>query len=236
MSVLIGVHPGGKAKFAVCGLFWNGKLPATVFHSRSHSGVDDVLSDIVGMVGEWSSLDAIAIDAPLSWSGSPSGWRGCDLQVRRSLPAWLPKVWVRPPNTLPGAIAVQGPALTWALAREVKLGQIPEHTVVETNPRLSLAYAVSDLRHAVLGYRARGESEAAVAGHIADLTRRFVDTGVVRVETDPPRTPEELDALVCALVALAKHEPDSGLLIGEWMGGDIRPVGRRQVAILRALP
>jgi hypothetical protein len=236
MSVLIGVHPGGRMKFAVCALFWSGKLPVSVFRARSYSGVDDVLADIVGVQGEWGSLAGIAIDAPLTWSGAPSGWRACDLALRNGLPSWVPKTWIRPPTTIPGAISVQGPALGWALAQEIKNGQLPEHGLVETNPRLSLACIASDLRDAVLGYRSRDISDDEVAAHIKRLVGRLEETGIIRIDAEPPSTPDELDALACAVVALARAYPDSGLLLGEWQGGDIRPIGRRPVAILRGLP
>lgn len=234
-SVLIGVHPGGKLKFAVCALYWNGKLPVSVFRARSYSGVDDVLADIVGVQGEWGSLAGIAIDAPLTWSGAPSGWRNCDLTLRRALPSWVPKTWIRPPTTIPGSTAVQGPALGWALAQEIKNGQLPEHGLVETNPRLSLAAVGSDLKEAVLAYRGRGDA-ASVANAIETLVGRFEETGIARIEEEPPKTADELDAFVCALVALGRAHPESGLVLTELKGGDIRPIGRRPVAILRGLP
>lgn len=236
MSVLIGVHPGGRMKFAVCALFWNGRLPVSLFRARSYSGVDDVLADIVGVQGEWGSLAGIAIDAPLTWSGAPSGWRACDLNLRQTLPSWVPKTWIRPPTTIPGATAVQGPALGWALAQEIKNGQLPEHGLVETNPRLSLASIASDLREAVLGYRGRDATPESTAAHIKRLVERLEETGIIRIEEEPPKTPDELDALACAVVALARAYPETGLVLGEWQGGDIRPIGRRQVAILRGLP
>lgn len=237
MSVLIGVHPGGRMKFAVSALFWSGKLPVSVFRARSYSGVDDVLADIVGVQGEWGSLAGIAIDAPLTWSGAPSGWRACDLELRKNMPSWVPKTWIRPPTTIPGAISVQGPALGWALAQEIRNGQLPEHSLVETNPRLSLASIASDLREAVLGYRGRDVSDEQVDAHIKRLVGRLEEAGIVRIEeASAPKTPDELDALACAVVALGRAFPDSGLVLGEWQGGEIRPIGRRQVAILRGLP
>ena len=50
------------------------------------------------------------------------------------------------------------------------------------------------------------------------------------------KTSDELDALVCAMVALGLAVPDSGLVITDYPGGDIRPVGKRSVAILQAFP
>ena len=236
-SVLIGVHPGGKLKFAVCALYWNGKLPVSVFRARSYSSVDDVLADIVGIQGEWGSLAGIAIDAPLTWSGAPSGWRTCDLKLRQDMPRWVPKTWIRPPTTIPGASSVQGPALGWALAQEIKIGTLPEHGLVETNPRLSLAAVASDLKEAVLGYRSRTGNPESVANAIKVLANRFEETGVVMFEEGaPPKTPDELDAFVCALVALGRAHPDCGLVLSDWHGGEIRPIGRRHVALLKGLP
>lgn len=236
MSVVIGVHPGGKNKFAVCALFWNGRPPASLFRSRSYSGVDEVLADIVGTYGEWGDLKSVAIDAPLTWAGSHSGWRPCDLALRKALPKWAPRTWIRPPNTLPGAISVQGPALAWALAHEIKRAQLPEHSLVETHPRLALSHIASDLQAAVLGYRNRDLKPARLRAHLTRLTQRIVDAGIVRMETEPPQTADELDAMVCAVTALGKAEPDSGLVLAEWAGGEIRPVGKRPLVILRALP
>lgn len=233
-SVLIGVHPGGRLKFAVCALYWNGKLPVSVFRARSYSGVDDVLADIVGVQGEWGALSGIAIDAPLTWSGAPSGWRACDLELRKHLPSWVPKTWIKAPTTIPGAIAVQGPALGWTLAQEIKLGTLPEHGLVETNPRISLAAVASDLKESVLAYR--GRDTAAVPDAIRRLVGRFEETGVARIDEEPPKTADELDAFVCSLVALGRAHPESGLVLSDYQGGEIRPLGRRQVAILKGLP
>jgi hypothetical protein len=233
-SVLIGVHPGGKLKFAVCALFWNGKLPVSVFRARSYSSVDDVLADIVGIQGEWGSLAGIAIDAPLTWSGAPSGWRNADLTLRKTLPKWVPKTWIRPPTTISGAVSVQGPALGWALAQEIKNGQLPEHSLIETNPRLSLAAVASDLKDSVIAYR--GRNAELVPDAIKRLAHRFEETGVAKIEEEPPKTAEELDAFVCALVALGRAHPDSGLVLTEYQGGEIRPLGRRQLALLKGLP
>lgn len=236
MGILVGVHPGGKSKFAVSAVYWNGKLPVALFHARSYSGVDEVLSDIIGLVGEWGGLDGVAIDGPLTWSGNPSGWRSSDLALRKSMPPWLPKSWVKPPNTLPGAISVQGPALTWALAREVRQGMLPEHPLFETHPRLTLAAIARDLREPVLNYRNRLLSAQRREQHIARLVERLVETGIVRIEAEAPKTADELDALVCSVVALAKIAPATGLITREWVGGDIRPVGKRSIVLLTALP
>ena len=236
MAILVGVQPGGKGNFAVCALYWSGKLPAIVFKARSYNGVDDVLADIIGTTGEWGTLTQVAIAAPLSWSGTPSGWRRCDKQLLKTLPKWVPKTWLRAPNSLPGAISVQGPALTWAMAKEAKQEQLPPHGVVETMPRLCLANVASDMQSAVLGYRRRDVSAAKRQEHVAALLQRVCEPGFIRVDEEPPQSHDELDALVCAMVALGVAVPDSGLVITDYQGGDIRPVGKRSVSILQAFP
>jgi predicted nuclease with RNAse H fold len=236
MAILVGVQPGGKGNFAVTALYWSGKLPAIVFRARSYFGVDEVLADIMGTTGEWGSLTMVAIAAPLSWSGTPSGWRRCDRAMVKGLPAWAPKTWLRAPNSLPGAVSVQGPALTWAMAKEAKLGQLPEHGVVETHPRVCLSHIASDLQAAVLDYRRRDISAEARQGHVEALLKRLTEPGMLRIDADSPRGPDELDALVCAMVALGVAVPDSGLVIQEHAGGDIRPVGKRSVMLLTAFP
>ncbi|MBI5507741.1 MAG: DUF429 domain-containing protein [Deltaproteobacteria bacterium] len=234
--ILVGVHPGGRNKFAVTTLFYNGRLPAAIVSSRAHSGVDDVLADIVGLVGEWGELNGAAIDAPLTWAGLPSGWRDCDLKAQRLLPAWAPKAWWRPPNVLPGAVAVQGPALAWALAREIKSGILPHHRLFETHPRTSLALCASDLKPNILGYRSVGVALSERRRHVGRLLGHFGDAGVVKSEVEPPTSPDELDSLVCAITALGAVAQDCGLVVHELQGGEIRPVGHRTLAVLKALP
>src|SRR5579872_3791711 len=106
--IFVGVDPGGKKRFAEATLFFSQRLPVSLISSRIHSSVDDIIAQVVGVVGEWSELSAIAIAAPLTWSGVASGWRKCDKLARETLPNWMPKTWWRPPNVLPGTIAVQG--------------------------------------------------------------------------------------------------------------------------------
>jgi len=234
--IFIGVSPGGRGRFAVTALYFNGRLPASIIATMVQSGVDEVLGRVVGLVGEWSELSGVAIAAPLTWSGVQSGWRDCDAEAKRLLPAWAPKSWWRPPNVLPGSIAVQGPALAWALAREVKGGVLPQHRLYETHPRTSLALAAGDLKAAILAYRAPGTPAAQRRKHIARLLETFRDAGAVKSEVDPPESPDELDALICAVTALGAVAPESGLVVHELAGGDIRPVGKRALAILKALP
>ncbi|HET6346464.1 MAG TPA: DUF429 domain-containing protein [Myxococcota bacterium] len=236
MAILVGVQPGGKGNFAVTALYWSGNLPAIVFRARSYSGVDEVLGDIMGTTGEWGNLTMVAIAAPLTWSGSPSGWRRCDRAMMKALPSWAPKTWLRAPNSLPGAVSVQGPALTWAMAKEAKVGQLPAHGVVETHPRISLANIAGDLQGAVLDYRRRDTSSDARQAHVETLLKRLTEPGLLRIDADSPRGPDELDALVCAMVALGVAVPDAGLVIQEHPGGDIRPVGKRSVMLLSAFP
>lgn len=237
MAVLVGVQPGGKGKFAVCAAYWSGQLPALVFNARAYSGVDEALANILGVASEWGDvLSMVAIAAPLTWSGSPSGWRKCDRQLRKSLPAWTPPAWFRAPNSLPGAISVQGPALTWGMAKEAKLGQLPPHGVVETHPRACLAHIAADLRPAVLGYRNRELAVPTRQKHIETLTARLTEAGIVKLDTGLPQSPDALDALVCAMVALGCAIPEAGLVMQEFAGGDVRPVGKRAVMILSAFP
>jgi predicted nuclease with RNAse H fold len=236
MAILVGVQPGGKGKFAVCAVYWSGTLPGIVVSARAHSGVDEVLAHILGISGEWDVLNMVAIASPLTWSGSHSGWRKCDKQLRKSMPSWAPDVWFRAPNNLPGSISVQGPALTWAMAKEAKLGQLPAHGVVETHPRACLAHIASDMRHAVLGYRKRDATPATQKKHIDALTARLTEPGILRFDVGQPQTSDELDALVCAMVALGVGVPECGLVMQELAGGDIRPVGKRSLMILSAFP
>ena len=234
--ILIGVSPGGRNKFATTALFFSGRLPASIVFTRVQSGVDDVLGSVVGIVGEWGELSAVAVAAPLTWSGVPSGWRACDRTMRKLFPAWMPKTWWRPPNLLPGSVAVQGPALAWALAREIKAGILPQHHLYETHPRASLALVAGDLKASILGYRQAGTTAPQKRKHIARLLETFRDAGAVKTEVEPPHTADELDALICAVTALGAVAPESGLVVHELEGGEIRPVGKRALAILKALP
>jgi hypothetical protein len=236
MPILIGAHPGGKNSFAVCALFWPGKLPAMLVGVRSYSGVDAVLKDIVGVFGEWGDLTAAGIAAPLSWSGTPNGWRECDLELKKLVPEWAPKSWSRSPNALPGTIGVQGPALTWGMAYETKRGLLPEHKVFECVPRVSLSRIAPEERAAVVGYRNKDVGGAAKKKHVEKLVERFVDSGVVKLEVNAPVIPEELDALVAAVSVLAVTHDETGILTRTLDGGEIRPVGKRQLVILDALP
>ncbi len=236
MSVLIGAHPGGKNRYAVCGLFYGGTLPALLFRSRAYSGTQDVLSEIVGAAGEWGGLAAVAIDAPLTWSGGTSGWRDADEALRTLWPEWLPTRWLKPPNALTGAVAVQGPALAWSLAREIRNEILPPHRVVETHPRLGLARIGEKCRDAVLTYRDNTARPEARKKAISTLLDRFIDAGVVQLEDRPPKNHAELDALVAAVVALGTAFPESGVVVSSHPGSELRPVGDRPVNILDRLP
>lgn len=236
MAVAIGAHPGGRNRYAVVALFYPGALPALMFRSRVYSGSTDVLGDIIGTYGEWGELGAVAIDAPLTWSGSKSGWRECDLEIRDALPDWAPRSWVRPPNAIAGAVSVQGPALAWTLAQEIRSGQLPKHQVVETHPRIGLARVASHLRDEILNYRDPKATLAHRARAIESLLQHLTQAGLITLETAAPRTSAELDALVCALVALGTAHPESGLELRSFVGGDIRPVGQRAVSLLYSIP
>ncbi len=236
MPIVFGVNPGGKSNFALATLFWSGQLPASLIATRSLSGVDEALYDIIGVVGEWGELSAVAIDAPLSWGGSPSGWRRSDRLLQKRLPEWAPRTWHRAPNSLPGSVSVQGPALTWGLASEIKAGQLPHHTVLETNARVALALVAPDQKeHLLAAYSSRTEA-AERKRHVQEVVGHFVDAGLLRIEAEEPCTAEELDAFACAMTALAVAVPETGLVTHELAGGDIRPVGKRPLVILEALP
>ncbi len=236
MGVVIGAHPGGRSKYAVSALFYGANLPALMFRSRAYSGTDEVLADIVGTYGEWGELAAVAIDAPLTWAGGQSGWRDCDLEIRERLPGWVPRTWIRPPNAISGAIGVQGPALAWSLAQEIRSGQLPKHRVVETNPRVGLARIAPDLRDAILTYREPKQSAKSRRAALDALLTRFTDAGLITLEDTPPASSSELDALICAIVALANAHPETGLIVQSFTGGDIRPVGQREVSLLYGIP
>lgn len=236
MSVVVGVRPGGRNKFAVACLYWPGKLPASLVECRVYSGVDEVAGHIVGLTGEWGQIDSLALDAPLSWSGSTNGWRSCDLELKKFAPEWFPKTWLKPSNNLPGSQVVQGPALIWSLAKETKVGTIPKIEVIETHSRASLALTMRDKKEAILGYRQRGSKVAERLSQAHKLINRFIDTGILKMETDLPHSEDAFEALVCSVVALGVSHPESGLQTQMWMGGDIRPVGTRSLAVLSALP
>ena len=236
MSILVGVSPGGQGHFAVCSLFWPGKLPALLIRSRVYSGVDAALDDIVGVCGEWGELGAVVINAPLSWSGSPGGWRPADKLLARIAAPWMPRSWFRAPNAMPGAIAVQGAALAWVLSQEIKSGHLPSHRLLETHGRLALARIADDLRSELMTYRDRRHPAETRKRAAATLAERCVDTGLIRLETEPPTASDEVDALAACVVGLGANYPETGLMIEELAPGDIRPVGRRPIAVLQALP
>ena len=236
MAIVIGVNPGGRNAFATAALYWNKRLPASLINVESFSCVDEAMTRIIGVVGEWGELAAVAVDAPLTWSGSLNGVRPCDVLVKKRVPAWAPRTWHKSPTSLSGNIAMQGPALAWSLAHEIKTGALPQHTLIETNPKVSLALALAGLKESVLGYSASKSSAASKLEHVEQLVTHFVDAGILKLEVAGPRTGDGLEALVCALVALAVTAPEAGLVTQELAGGDIRPLGARKVVLLEALP
>ncbi len=236
MAVVVGVHPGGKSRFAVCGLFWAGRWPALHFTARLYSSVQEAINDIVGTFGEWGPIAGMAVDAPLTWSAAVAGTRRCDRRLRQLVPPWVPSTWLRAPNSLPGATTVQGPALVWSIAREAKQGVLTAPEFYETHARCSLARAAGDLQRAILGYRNAKLSKPTRQRHVATLVDRFVDAGLIKLEADRPTTADALDALAAALAALGHCHPESGLLVRELSGEEIRPVGRRTLLVLDALP
>jgi hypothetical protein len=231
--LVFGVTPGARGGMALASLFWQGKSPASLIVMASVGTIDEALGRIIGTTGEWGELNAVAIAAPLTWAGTPKGTRPVDIELRKKLPKWAPRTWVRPPLALPSPIVVQGIALTWALASEIRHEQLPKHAVVECHPRLILTRLWPDAKEAILGYAGKGP---AIEHWVERLVAAFTDSGLVRIESEPPKTPVELEAMVAAVTALAIAVPDAGLVVHELAGGDVRPVGKRPVALLEALP
>jgi len=233
MALVFGVTPGARGGMALASLFWQGKPPASLIVTASVGTIDEALGRIIGTAGEWGELSAVAIAAPLTWAGTPKGTRPVDVELRQRLPKWAPRTWVRPPLALPSPIVVQGIALTWALASEIRHEQLPKHAVVECHPRLALTRLWPDANEAIRGYAGKGPD---IDGWVDRLVTSFTDSGVVRIETERPKTPVELEAMVAAVTALAVAVPDTGLVVHELQGGEVRPVGKRPVVVLEALP
>jgi hypothetical protein len=236
MPILLGVRPGGRDGFAVAAIFTEGRLPGRLILSDTLSGVRAVLDRILGVIGEWGELTAAAIDAPLSWSGSPTGRREGDELLQNLVPDWVPKNWFPSPNAMQGAVAIQGPALAWAMAAEAKQKNLPTHEIYETHPRASLARTLRTEREAILAYRDRDIPTADRTAHVRRILGCLLDAGVLVIETSTPETPVELEATVCAVTAMAVAFPNAGFAVHELGGGEIRPVGRRQIIVLGGLP
>jgi len=233
MALVFGVTPGARGGMSLAALYWNGKSPASLIVMASVGTIDEALAKIVGTTGEWGELNAVGIAAPLTWAGTPKGTRPVDVELRKSLPKWAPRTWARPPLALPSPIVVQGIALTWALASEIRHEQLPKHAVVECHPRLALTHLWPDARETILGYAGKGPN---IDGCVDKLVTAFTDSGLVRIETERPKTPVELEAMVAAVTALAVAIPDMGLVVHELAGGEVKPVGKRPVVVLEALP
>ncbi|MBN1960914.1 MAG: DUF429 domain-containing protein [Deltaproteobacteria bacterium] len=234
MGVVFGIRPAPRVGISVVSLYWQAKLPAMSILATTVPSVTSAMSQIIGTVGEWGELSAIAIAAPLTWSGAKHGRRAIDNVLRQNLPRWASRTWVRLPLAQSSAVTVQGTAIALSLANEIRQGQLPHHAVVECNPRYSLAYLWPDFSQSVLEYL-RGTKED--QNHIEKLLQQFHDAGVVRYEEDHrPQNAGELEAFAAALTALGVAEPQMGLVVQQHAGGDIRPVGKRVVATLLALP
>ncbi len=233
MALVFGVSPGARGGISLAALYSRGTLPASLLVATTVASIDEALARIVGTVGEWGELGAVGIAAPLTWSGTPRGAREVDALLRKRLPTWAPRSWVRPPVAQPTGIALQGPALTWGLASEIRAGQLPRHSVFECHPRVALARLWPDRRDDILGYVTKNGS---AARHVAALVEAFADAGILRLEDAPPATAGELEALVAALTALGVSMPEAGFIVHELAGGDLRPVGRRPVVLLESLP
>ncbi len=233
MAVVFGVNPRARAGISLVALYWQDKFPATLVVSRVCEGVDDAVGRIVGTVGEWGELQAVAVAAPLTWSNSAKGVRGADNALKKRLPRWAPRSWVRSPLARPSVVTVQGMALAWAIAEEIRSNQLPRHQLVECHPRFSLAHLWPEAREDILAYAKGPKGDAA---SVQALVTRFVEGGLVQLEECAIETAGELDALVAALTALGLAAPDSGLVVHEHVGSELRPVGKRPMAYLVALP
>jgi len=234
MSIFFGATPGRKGQFGVAALYFKDQLPASVLRLRAVACVDDALREIIAVAGEWSEMSAVGVAAPLSWDGSARGLRPCDHEILERLPTWAPRPWVRSAVALPGAVALQGPALAWALANEIKSGQLPKHAVFETLPRASLALLAPEHKSDLLLLSGR-PTPAAHAKAVARLLARLTDSNIVRFDVPPPTTLFALEAVVSALIALAVTSPALGLVTRELDGGNLRPLGARPVVLLEAL-
>lgn len=233
MAVVFGVRPAPRVGISLVSLYWQSKLPATSILSMTVPSVAAAIDQIIGTVGEWGELSAVAIAAPLTWSSAPNGRREVDDILRKRLPRWASRSWLRPPASLSSAVTVQGAALALALASEIRQDQLPHHTVVECHPRLTLARLWPDASTSVVGYL-RGTKEN--PRHVDALLTQFVDAGIVNLDDHRPHNAGELEALAAALTALGVAVPDVGFVVQQHVGGDLRPVGKRAIAMLAALP
>jgi hypothetical protein len=233
MALVFGASPGARGGLGLAAIYWSGRPPASLIMATRLGTADEALGRLVGTVGEWGELSAVAVAAPLTWSGGPRGRRAVDAALRKRLPSWAPRTWVRPPLAMPSAVVLQGAALTWGLANEIREGLLPHHTVIEAHPRLALARVFADRRDSVLGSLAAKDSPEM---HVGALVTALAEAGVLRLEAEAPRTSIELEAVVAALAALGVAVPDAGLVTQELSGGEVRPLGKRPVVLLEALP
>lgn len=234
--MVLGIIPGRKGKFALCALFHKPDSPPSVVNMTSLTSVEHALQTVVGVVGEWTELSATVIAAPLSWSAACDGWRGCDLSLRKRMPAWVPRAWVRAPNAVLGTVSMQGPALALAMANEIRIGQLPRHRLLETNPRVSLALALPDAQNDIRACFAQAGSLDASAAAAKRICARLIDKRLLAFDVPQPTSPHEIEAIVAALTGLAHVSPDFGLPTAHWAGGDLRPLGKRPLVVLDAIP
>lgn len=128
VNFYLGYDPGGRGKFGAAALRQDG---------NSLSLVSAMKVDSVSEAKEFAQTlekrpSAAAIDAPLTWSMAPSGFRSVDLLLRSLYPDDQNKVMAT--NSLYGAVAVQGPALAIALT-ELFPSIIISETTSQANTR-----------------------------------------------------------------------------------------------------
>lgn len=126
-TAYLGYDPGGLRNNGGAILFVDDGLPCGAIVT-SVDGVDELIDWFGQELGEVRPL-GVGIDAPLTWSGSASGWRAVDWALRVAFP--LVKQSVFSTNSAYGAVAVQGPLLAGKL-RE----RHPEIEVNETHPKV----------------------------------------------------------------------------------------------------
>lgn len=177
----LGYDPVGKGRFA-----------AVALREVGHS-VDQVRGSIVSSVSEalafatdlGGRVVAAAIDAPLTWSTRPGGWRRVDEELRRRHRRHQGKVVA--PNSLMGAVAVQGPALAMALAE-----RFTDIVISEAHPKLACV---------ALGVPLDEDPQS----RAASVFQAMHMEGALRRCTD-----DVVDGLVAACTAWAAHAKPSG--------------------------
>lgn len=125
--LVLGYDPGGAGKNGVAALTM-GAGRATSLAVATLDSVDEVVSWFEG-AAQGSPPNGIGIDASLSWSTGPSGWRPMDTLLRRRYPKARNSVLST--SSAMGSMAVQGPACAMRLR-----GIWPTLLVNETHPKV----------------------------------------------------------------------------------------------------